>query len=333
MMKAMALELSPAEIPSARAVMARVGGENFPVAMRLLSRGQRRGLLALYGFARLADELGDEHDGDRLAALDWLQDELDRAYAGRARHPLLLSLQEAFAEHELPREPLVRLIDANRMDQRVKRYRTWEQLRAYCERSANPVGELVLCVFDLATSERIALSNEVCTALQLTEHLQDVREDYTRGRIYLPERDLLRFGCSHEQLGELLSRAGRGMDLGVLSGSSGPGVRDEGRREQRRGVLGVSSTVGEDDGCLEARLRDAVRFQVERARELLGAGEPLVASSGGRAKLALAAFVAGGYAALEEIERGGFDVLGGVPRASRRRRVRALAGVLARGRA
>ena len=77
--------------------MARAGGENFPVAARVLSRRHRRGLLAVYGFARLADELGDELAGDRLAALDWLEDELDRAYAGRARHPLLRGLQATLA--------------------------------------------------------------------------------------------------------------------------------------------------------------------------------------------------------------------------------------------
>ncbi len=333
MMQAVPLELSPPEIPSAQAVMARAGNENFPVAARVLSRRHRRGLLAVYGFARLADELGDELEGDRLAALDWLEGELDRAYAGRARHPLLRGLQATLAEHALPRGPLVRLIDANRIDQRVRRYETWEQLRSYCELSANPVGELVLCVFDLATPRRIALSDRVCTALQLVEHLQDVREDCGRGRIYIPEEDLLRYGCSHEQLARMVSGGGVGLDSGVLGGSSGQGGGDGGRPGGSRGVLAASSIQGEDRGRPEDRLRDAISFETVRARELLAAGRPLVAGVHGRAKLALAAFVAGGHAALGEIERARFDVLAGVPRASGVRRARALAHVLAGSRA
>ncbi|HEX4838330.1 MAG TPA: squalene/phytoene synthase family protein [Solirubrobacteraceae bacterium] len=314
MMHAALLEFSPPAMPNAQAMMDRAGGENFPVAARVLSRRDRRHLLAIYGFARLADELGDELEGDRLAALDWLEQELDRAYAGDARHHLLLRLQATLAEHDLPREPLLRLIDANRLDQRVTRYETWEQLRAYCDLSANPVGELVLCVFGLASPERIALSNRVCTALQLTEHLQDVGEDLRRDRVYLPAEDLARFGCSHEALARLGSRRGLDLDMdlwGVLPGSTG--LNEDGRQAER--------------------LRDAISFETARARELLAAGAPLVASIHGRPKLAVAAFVAGGRAALDAIERVGFDVLGGVRRASRPGRLRALASVLAESRA
>jgi squalene synthase HpnC len=315
MMNAALLDLTSPAIPNAQAVMGRAGGENFPVAARVLSRRDRRHLLAVYGFARLADELGDELTGDRLAALDWLQGEVDLAYAGRARHPLLARLQSTLAECALPREPLMRLIDANRLDQRVTRYETWEQLQAYCELSANPVGELVLCVFGLATPERVALSDRVCTALQLAEHLQDVGEDSRRGRVYLPEEDLARFGCSHEQLAQLVSRGGVDLDLGLS------------------GLLADSSAQSEDFGRPADRLREAISFETARARELLAAGVPLVASIRGRPKLAVAAFVAGGRAALDAIERARFDVLGGVRRASRPRRVRALANVLAESRA
>lgn len=272
----------PAGAPDAAAVMARAGGENFPVAARLLAASERRPLLAVYGFARLADELGDELQGDRLAALDWLQDELARAYEGRARAPLLVSLQRVLAERSLPREPFERLIEANRVDQRVARYRTWAQLRGYCELSANPVGELVLAIFDLRTPERVRLSNDVCTGLQLTEHLQDVGEDLRRGRIYLPQEDLARFGCAQERL------------------------RDCGDR-----------------------LADAVAFELRRARELLWAGAPLAASiRPWRPRLAIAAFAAGGLAALEQIERHQMRVLGGVAPAGAALRARWLGRVL-----
>ncbi|HEY5195245.1 MAG TPA: squalene/phytoene synthase family protein [Solirubrobacteraceae bacterium] len=308
-MQAVALELAPEVLPSEGAVMERAGGENFPVAMRVLSRAHRRHLLAVYGFARLADELGDELVGDRLAALDRLEQELDRAYAGSARHPLLVRLQQTLAECALPREAFMRLIDANRLDQRVVSYDSWEQLQAYCELSANPVGELVLCVFDLASPERIELSNRVCTALQLAEHLQDLREDVSRGRFYLPARDLASFDCSREQLCELVSRADHDLDL--------------------RGVHSVSTTRSEDFHGTARRLCEAISFETTRSRGLLAAGVPLVAGVPGRPKLALAGFVAGGRAALDAIERARFDVLAGAPRASRRRLMRTVASVLA----
>lgn len=181
-------------------IMARAATENFPVASRLLPRSLRVHLLAIYGFARLVDELGDEAPGDRLAALDWLAGELDRAFADTATHPLLRALSPTISACELSREPFDRLIEANRVDQRVSSYETWASLLEYCHLSADPVGELVLCVFGAATSERIKLSNAICTALQLTEHWQDIGEDLARGRVYLPLEDLARHGCTIEHL-------------------------------------------------------------------------------------------------------------------------------------
>lgn len=187
-------------IPSPNPIMDRAATENFPVASRLLPAGLRAHLLAIYGFARLVDELGDELPGDRLAALDWLSAELDLAFAARATHPLLRALAPTIATCGLSREPFERLIEANRVDQSVHSYETWEALLGYCNLSANPVGELVLGVFGAATPERIALSNAVCTALQLTEHWQDVSEDLARGRVYLPLEDLARHGCTIDDL-------------------------------------------------------------------------------------------------------------------------------------
>ncbi|HXW58137.1 MAG TPA: squalene synthase HpnC [Solirubrobacteraceae bacterium] len=272
---------------STGAVMARASGENFPVASRLLPRRVRQHLLAIYGFARMVDELGDSAPGDRLAALDELEADLDRAFAGRAEHPLCRRLQATVRECALPRAPFARLIEANREDQRVSRYDTWEQLRRYCSLSADPVGELVLGVFGMATPERIALSDSICTALQLAEHCQDVAEDLRRDRIYIPAEDLVRFGC----------------DPGELAAAhAGP------------------------------RVREVLALEVARARTLLREGTPLLGLLKGRARLAVAAFVAGGHAALDAIERAGFDVLAGPPNAGRARRLRALAAVLAEGR-
>jgi squalene synthase HpnC len=105
------------------------------------------------------------------------------------------------ADRSFAAEPFRRLIEANRRDQVVDRYETYEDLLGYCELSANPVGELVLRVFGSATAERLALSDRVCSALQLTEHWQDVREDYSKGRIYLPLEDLRRFDVAEADLG------------------------------------------------------------------------------------------------------------------------------------
>jgi squalene synthase HpnC len=281
----------PIDAPTAEAVMARAATENFSVASRVLPRRARAHLLAVYGFARLVDELGDA-DGpspaERLAALDWLQAELERAFTGEAEHPLLVRLGATVRACGLKPEPFVRLIEANRVDQHVSRYRTWAQLREYCALSADPVGELVLAIFGLSSPARIELSDSICTALQLAEHCQDVAEDFARGRVYLPREDLARFAASEA-------------DLARAHAS-----------EQLRAVLA---------------------FEVARARELLVAGTPLIAQLRGRPKLAVAAFVAGGHAALDAIARARYDVLAGPPRAGRTRRALALAAVLRAGRA
>ena len=106
-------------------------------------------------------------------------------------------------------QPLLDLIQANRQDQQVTRYRTFADLQQYCELSANPVGQIVLYIFGAATPERIALSDRICTALQLAEHWQDVAEDLANGRIYLPAEDLERFGCTEADLAAPAAGHGR----------------------------------------------------------------------------------------------------------------------------
>jgi squalene synthase HpnC len=170
------------------------------VASILLPRRVRSHLLAIYGFARLADDIGDEVEGDRLAQLDWLESELERAAAGSATHPILVQLMPTLAQLHLPLEPFRALIEANRVDQRVNRYEIMDDLVDYCQLSAVPVGRLVLLVFGASTPERVALSDQVCIGLQLTEHLQDIAEDAGRGRIYLPARDRDAFGVTDDEL-------------------------------------------------------------------------------------------------------------------------------------
>jgi squalene synthase HpnC len=192
---------APEGVPGLEAVMARAGGENFPVASRLLGPRLRESLLAIYGFARLVDVVGDEATGDRLALLEWLDGEIDRIYAGAMPdHPALRRMAAVARESEIPPEALHRLVEANRVDQTVSSYATFDDLLAYCALSADPVGRMVLYVFGAATPDRIELSDAICSGLQVTEHLQDVREDLARGRVYLPQEDLARFGCSYEDL-------------------------------------------------------------------------------------------------------------------------------------
>jgi squalene synthase HpnC len=183
--------------------MVQSSSENFPVASRLLPGRVRGDLLAVYGFARLVDDAGDEAPGDRLALLDELQSDLERAFspAGVPSHPLIAALRPAIGRRSLPIEPFERLIEANRRDQLVHRYGSFDELLDYCALSANPVGELVLHILDAATPERVALSDGICTGLQLVEHWQDVGEDFERGRIYLPSEDLERFGVAEQELG------------------------------------------------------------------------------------------------------------------------------------
>lgn len=275
----------PLEVPDARAVMSQARLENFRVASRALPAALRSDLYALYGFARLVDDLGDEARGDRAALLDWLEGDLDALYAGRPRHELMRRLQPTVLAHSIPPDPFRRLIAANRQDQEVASYETFDELVGYCRLSADPVGHLVLYVFDSATPERMVLADRICTALQVVEHIQDVAEDLARGRVYMPQEDMRACSCS---------------------------VEDLSRRPASEPA------------------RRLIALEVTRARRLLVEGRPLARTLPWRAGLAVAGFVAGGMAALGAVERAGFDVSGGPPRASGSRRAAALASTLIR---
>jgi squalene synthase HpnC len=190
-----------AAAPEYGAVMAQAGQENFPVASVFLPAGQRRQLMAIYGVARLIDDVGDESPGDRRRLLDWLDGELDLVFGGgRPEHPAMQALSAVVARSPLPAQPFRDLVQANRQDQEVTRYETFDQLLGYCRLSAAPVGELVLNVFGAGTPERLVLSERICAGLQVIEHIQDVAEDHSRGRIYMPAEDMRRFGCSESEL-------------------------------------------------------------------------------------------------------------------------------------
>ena len=304
-----------------RGTLDKAAHENFPVAPFFLPRAWRDDLMAVYGFARLVDDIGDgdlaagsadarllgvapEQADDRVALLDALEADLrtlfpdaggtgggtprrdtrsaetpgpgapegDTPAHGGPRHPLLRRLAPTVRRYGLGPEPFLGLIAANRQDQLVRRYESYDDLLAYCALSANPVGRLVLAVTGTATPERIRCSDAVCTALQIVEHLQDVTEDLARDRIYLPAQDMKRFHVREEDLAA---------------------------------------------GTANSAVRSLVAFEAGRALDLLNEGTPLVGSVHGRLKLLLAGFVAGGRAAVRAIAAASYDVLPGPPKASR----------------
>src|SRR3954464_9946151 len=176
-------------------VAARAAGENFPVGSVLFPRALRPHVRALYCYARLVDELGDAYDGDRLEGLDEVEAQVGLTFDGEPTWPVLVNVQPTVREFDLPREPFLRLIEANRIDQRVGEYETWADVKHYCVHSADPCGRLVLGVLRrLDDPELVAASDSVCTGLQLVTFLQDVPRALELGRIYLPRDDRARFG-------------------------------------------------------------------------------------------------------------------------------------------
>ncbi|MEV1061938.1 squalene synthase HpnC [Streptomyces sp. NPDC050263] len=288
-----------------RGTLDKAAHENFPVAPFFLPRAWRDDLMAVYGFARLVDDIGDgdlapggadarllgvsaAEAEDRAVLLDAFEADLRWVFdSGDAppRHPLLRRLRPTVRRCSLTPEPFLGLIAANRQDQLVTRYETYDDLLAYCALSANPVGRLVLAVTGTSTPERIRLSDAICTALQIVEHLQDVTEDLGRGRVYLPAADLKRF---HVQEADL-----------------------------------AAGTAG-------ASVRALVAYETQRARDLLNEGAPLVGSVHGRLRLLLAGFVAGGRAAIRAIAAAEYDVLPGPPKPGKLKLLREV-GVTLRG--
>ena len=285
------------------AVAAKASAENFPVALRVLPRRWQAHLTALYGFARLVDDIGDEPlpglpddasaetvTATRLRLLDELQQDVARIYDPAAPEPGLAAiraLKAAVRDCGIPGQPLLDLIEANRQDQVVTRYASYQELVGYCRLSANPVGQVVLYIMGSATPERIAASDSVCTALQIIEHSQDVAEDLANGRIYLPADDLDRFGVTAQDL----ARPSAGQPV-----------------------------------------RDLMKFEADRAGELLDAGAPLVGTLRGAARLAIAGYVAGGRATLKAIRAGHYDVLRAVPRPAKTDTLALMASTYLKGR-
>jgi squalene synthase HpnC len=182
--------------------LARSHYENFTVASLLLPRRLLRHFHAVYAYCRWGDDLADEAGGGphALKLLRWWREELLRCYDGRPRHPVMVALRPTIERFRIPPQPFLDLLFAFEQDQLVKGYRTYEQLLGYCKHSANPVGRLVLYLGEVFDEGRAALSDHVCTALQLANFWQDVDRDFDLGRVYLPEEDRRRFGYADDDL-------------------------------------------------------------------------------------------------------------------------------------
>jgi squalene synthase HpnC len=172
--------------------------ENFHVATWFLPEKLRPHFHSIYAYCRVSDDLGDEvgSKDSALALLDFWGHELDACYAGRTRHPVFVALAETIRACSIPKEPFADLLTAFRQDQIVTRYANMDEVLGYCRYSANPVGRLVLYACGEASEEKFKLSDATCSALQLANFWQDVRVDWGKDRVYLPQDDMQRFGVS-----------------------------------------------------------------------------------------------------------------------------------------
>ena len=172
--------------------------ENFPTASRLLARPQRRATAAIYAFARRADDIADEGNmppATRHVQLDVMAEKLSQLQTGIIPDdPVFIALADTIERYRLPFTPFEKLLHAFRMDIDNRRFATFAELAAYCDRSANPIGELVLRLHDNWDAETAQYSNQICTALQLINFSQDLDSDFhQRGRIYIPTDEMQEF--------------------------------------------------------------------------------------------------------------------------------------------
>ena len=255
-------------------------GENFPVALRLLPRRPQNHLRQAYAYARFVDDVGDSARGDRMALLDFIDNDVRALFAGARPQssgpqlPIVRNLQAIVDECGLPPEPLLDLIEANRVDQLVSAYETFDDLLDYCRLSAAPVGRIVLHIAGAVTDRNIADSDSVCAALQVLEHCQDVREDAVAGRVYLPEADLRAAGFSTPNFTPI--RRAPDCARSSPSRSTAPAA-------------------------------------------MLASGRPLIRRLSGWSRLAVAGYVAGGLATVDALRRADYEVHAGHVGPSKRR--------------
>ncbi|MBS0203281.1 MAG: squalene synthase HpnC [Planctomycetes bacterium] len=259
--------------------------ENFPMVSWLLPKGLHQHFYNVYAYCRWADDLGDEV-GDparSLELLNWWRGELADCYAGRARHPVFVALHGTIEQFSIPLQPFEDLISAFEQDQTIREYDTFDQLRDYCRRSADPVGRLVLCLCQQSNDQNVAWSDSICTGLQLANFWQDVARDYAIGRIYLPREDYERCGYRREDFEVKLTNPA---------------------------------------------FLELMKFEVDRARQFLTEGLPLIPRLPGRLQVDIDLFAQGGLRILKRIEGIGYRVWETRPKVTKWDAVELLIGAL-----
>jgi squalene synthase HpnC len=267
----MALPLHIAAAQAATAELAHSHYENFSVISFLLPRHLRQDFCNVYAYCRTADDAADEvPDQDQsLRLLAGLREELHQTYAGRPKRPIFIALSATIERHSIPIEPFDDLLDAFEQDRRINRYQTFEELVAYCRRSADPVGRLVLWMCGYRDAVRQHLGDRTCTALQLANFWQDVRRDLLeRDRIYLPAESMDRFGVTENSLRQQIAQ----------------------------------------DRCDES-VRHMIQFEVDRAARLFDEGEALLPMLDRSVRGQIGLFGAGGRAVLKAIRNQNYDTL------------------------
>ena len=180
--------------------------ENFPVGSVLVPKAKRKHIYSIYAFARTADDFADEGYGsettvaDRLRLLDDWERQFDECLEGNFQHPIFTALQQTIRELDLPVELFKDLLSAFRQDVVKARYSDFDEVLDYCRRSANPVGRLILLLFDYRDEKFFQLSDRICTGLQLTNFWQDVSVDLEKDRVYLPLDEIEKFNFSEAEL-------------------------------------------------------------------------------------------------------------------------------------
>ena len=262
--------------------------ENFSVLSPLVPIDRRDDFAAVYAFARWADDIGDEAGSPERATelLAWWRSEFERLAAGEARHPVFVALRATIAARGLRLEPFADLIAAFELDQVKTRYETWSEVIEYCRLSANPVGRIVLAILgERCDDTQLAASDAVCTALQLTNHWQDIKRDWTeRGRIYVP--------ADMHDIHDFEARLASTIEQGYSS-----------------------------DQAFFGESRRLVRRLVARTWDVYEKAEPLVGASSREAQPLLWLFAAGGRGTLRNLERWNCETVLERPKLSAPRKV------------
>ena len=271
---------------------------DLPLASGQLPASLRPHVLAIYAFARAADDFADEptYEGKRHFALDQWEHELFRTFHGEADHPIFVALRHTLTQFDLPIAPFTDLLTGFRMELGPASPATFEALRVYCRHSSEPLGQLVVRLFGCNDPARLRYAADLSTALQLTTFLQDVAHDLDHGRLYIPREDLLHFDIRDDQVAAL-RLGGRETSLPLAP-------------------------------PLAAAFRDLFRFQTARARSCFERGRPLIDRVSNDLAIELSLTFHSGLAMLDKIDALGEDLLRARPTLGPTERARVAARAL-----